>query len=232
MYHYVYKLTHIETNEFYIGSRTSKNNPKLDKYLGSMKTWKPDKTKLVKEILKDDFLNREDANIYESKLIREMITYELNRNYSIPDKSFFIIGPEVFKNIKHQQGEKNTQFGTKWITNGTDSRKIKHDEELPNNWQFGRKFNVKCKKIKSGMGQKGQHNSQFGTKWINNGVESKKLRNNLDIPIGWKFGYLNSKLTSYKWITNGLQNKHIDKNEVIPEGWYNGYTRKIKIKII
>ena len=48
MYHYVYKLEHIETKEFYVGSRTSKLHPSLDVYLGSMKTWKPDKTKLKK----------------------------------------------------------------------------------------------------------------------------------------------------------------------------------------
>lgn len=40
MYHYVYKIEHIETKKFYIGSRTSKVAPELDSYQGSMITWK------------------------------------------------------------------------------------------------------------------------------------------------------------------------------------------------
>ena len=49
MYHYVYKLELPETKEYYFGSRTSKVEPIKDiYYLGSMKTWKPDKKKLVK----------------------------------------------------------------------------------------------------------------------------------------------------------------------------------------
>ena len=37
-YHYVYRLDHIDTNEFYFGSRTSKYHPSVDKYMGSMIT--------------------------------------------------------------------------------------------------------------------------------------------------------------------------------------------------
>mgnify|MGYP003593220292 CR=1 FL=1 len=41
--------------------------------------------------------------------------------------------------IKHQQGSKNSQFGTKWITDGESSRKIKRDEAIPEGWKKGRK---------------------------------------------------------------------------------------------
>ena len=52
MYHYVYKLELPETKEYYFGSRTSKVEPIKDVYyLGSMKSWKPDKKKLVKTII-------------------------------------------------------------------------------------------------------------------------------------------------------------------------------------
>jgi len=44
-----------------------------------------------------------------------------------------------FKEIKHQQGNKNSQFGTKWITNGKESKKIKKDIEIPSGWKKGRK---------------------------------------------------------------------------------------------
>jgi|LauGreDrversion4_2_1035121.scaffolds.fasta_scaffold96061_1 hypothetical protein len=88
MYHYVYKLQHIETGEFYIGSRSSKNHPTMDTYMGSMKTWKPDKQKLIKTILKSDFPDRESAILFESNEIINNIDNSLNRNYHIPSSGF------------------------------------------------------------------------------------------------------------------------------------------------
>lgn len=47
---------------------------------------------------------------------------------------------ETFKRIGHQQGEKNSQFGTMWITNGIESKKIQKDEVIPEGWALGRIF--------------------------------------------------------------------------------------------
>lgn len=87
-YHYVYILTHIETNEFYIGSRTCKCNVNDDPYMGSMVSWKPDKSKLKKVIIKSDFADRESALLCEATLIKETISDSLNRNYNIPGVGF------------------------------------------------------------------------------------------------------------------------------------------------
>lgn len=50
---------------------------------------------------------------------------------------------ETYKKIKHQQGEKNSQFGTCWIHNNKENKKIKK-EELENyindGWIKGRKM--------------------------------------------------------------------------------------------
>jgi hypothetical protein len=35
-------------------------------------------------------------------------------------------------------GKKNSQFGTMWITNGSENRKIKKDESIPKAWYKGR----------------------------------------------------------------------------------------------
>lgn len=35
-------------------------------------------------------------------------------------------------------GNKNSQFGSRWITNGTLNKKIKKDSEIPKGWYFGR----------------------------------------------------------------------------------------------
>lgn len=101
MKHYTYKITDPETNEFYYGSR-SNENPESDSYMGSYVTWTPeDKSRLVKDIIKDDFQTREDAIESESKLIEEHIDDELNRNYYIPNKGFHSLGRTK------SQGEKN-----------------------------------------------------------------------------------------------------------------------------
>ncbi|MCK9574704.1 MAG: hypothetical protein WC979_03395 [Candidatus Pacearchaeota archaeon] len=98
MYHYVYRIEHIETKQFYIGSRSSEVHPTLDSYLGSMKTWKPDKTKLKKEIIKDDFICREDALKFETEEITNCIEDPLNENYYIPFNGFHTIGSVMVKN--------------------------------------------------------------------------------------------------------------------------------------
>lgn len=45
---------------------------------------------------------------------------------------------ETLARIGHQQGIKNSQFGTMWITNEAESKKIKKDMPLPNGWRKGR----------------------------------------------------------------------------------------------
>ena len=35
-------------------------------------------------------------------------------------------------------GKKNSQFGTMWITDGTENKKIKKDESMPEGWRRGR----------------------------------------------------------------------------------------------
>jgi group I intron endonuclease len=41
-----------------------------------------------------------------------------------------------------QSGSSNSQFGTRWITNGTENKKIKKTDLMPDGWKFGRKINL------------------------------------------------------------------------------------------
>lgn len=43
-------------------------------------------------------------------------------------------------NSKMQAGKNNSQFGTMWITNGTENKKIKKADEIPEGWRKGRKL--------------------------------------------------------------------------------------------
>jgi hypothetical protein len=40
---------------------------------------------------------------------------------------------------KCQQGKNNSQYGTRWITNGSENRKIKKTDIIPEGWYAGRK---------------------------------------------------------------------------------------------
>lgn len=44
----------------------------------------------------------------------------------------------TFAKTGHQQGEKNSQFGKMWITDGTSSRTISKGDEIPAGWRKGR----------------------------------------------------------------------------------------------
>lgn len=45
----------------------------------------------------------------------------------------------------HSQGEKNSQFGTMWITNEAENKKIKKDDLIPEGWRKGRTVNRNSK---------------------------------------------------------------------------------------
>ncbi len=54
------------------------------------------------------------------------------------DPEFQAKRKESFARMGHQQGSKNSNFGTMWITDGIDSKKIKKDNPIPEGWNKGR----------------------------------------------------------------------------------------------
>jgi hypothetical protein len=86
------------------------------------------------------------------------------------------------KEIKHQQGKKNSQYGKMWITNGTKegTYRINKEEPIPEGHWKGRVcFDVK---------PKGKTASAYGRMWINNGSKNKMIPKELPIPEGYKKG--------------------------------------------
>jgi hypothetical protein len=90
----------------------------------------------------------------------------------------------TFKEIKHQQGEKNSQYGTMWITNGTKegTYRINKGELIPEGYWKGRI----CFDIKP----KGETATAYGRMWINNGNKNKMIPKQSQIPEGYKKGRL------------------------------------------
>jgi hypothetical protein len=146
MKHYVYKIEDIITGEFYFGSRSYNGNPIDDLYMGSMKTWKPIKSNLIKIIINDTFTNRDSATIYEKKIIKESINHPLNRNYNIPNIgfpvcAFGIKNPNYGKTHtiqwKFTHSEKMKEY---YKSNKASNLGKKFDENWKNNISKGRKL--------------------------------------------------------------------------------------------
>ena len=68
----------------------------------------------------------------EGKFKYDMFT---GKNHS--DESKKKIGE---KNSKNQSGNLNSQFGTVWITDGKNNKKIKKNDIIPEGWNTGRSF--------------------------------------------------------------------------------------------
>ena len=66
-----------------------------------------------------------------------------------------------FTEICHQQGHKNSQFGTMWITDGFNDKKIKNKDIIPTGWHIGRKTMAIVETIHGVRPRNGLHN--FGS---------------------------------------------------------------------
>jgi hypothetical protein len=115
--HYTYIVNNRETGEFYIGSRSCNCKSEEDiKYMGSMVAWKPNKNDLIKTILNNKFLTREEAIKEEIQLIKENINNPLNKNYNIPGLGFHNTGRVFEKSVRDKMrlarlGDKNPRYG-------------------------------------------------------------------------------------------------------------------------
>jgi hypothetical protein len=90
-----------------------------------------------------------------------------------------------------QKGNNNSQYGTMWITNDINNQRIKKIDVIPIGWKKGRFIsNEICRKLSDSNKGKciGNENSQYGTIWITNGINNKKIKKDEEIPNGWRKG--------------------------------------------
>lgn len=83
----------------------------------------------------------EDVSIEMKR--RAVLSYKNGRKSSFKElnktKEFQLKRIKKFVDIGHAQGEKNSQYGTMWITNEIENKKIRKDETIPDGWRKGRK---------------------------------------------------------------------------------------------
>lgn len=96
--------------------------------------------------------------------------------FELSDKKYSDYQKEKGKNFFKQMWKEG-----KWQQ--FDRTGFKHSEESKNKMR-----------ISIGDKQKGEKNSQYGTIWITNGIEQKKIKKYNKIPEGWYKGMLKRKL--------------------------------------
>lgn len=96
--------------------------------------------KIFKEKLKDpsffkDWYEKNEKSKNDPEVRRKMsegirLAHKEGRmtSYQINTPEAKRVRMEKYKIIKHQQGEKNSQYGTCWITNGSENKKIKRED--------------------------------------------------------------------------------------------------------
>lgn len=195
-YHFIYKTTNLLSGRYYIGMHST--NDLNDGYLGSGTLLRRSLNKHGKEnhlfeIL--EFLNsREDLAAREKEIIT---LQEIARKECMNLK---VGGLGGLSSETHKQNfinagieaRKRCRQDPKWVL--WHSTQIKLGQEKINFMHatfLGKRHTEETKKKISksnSIKSKGNGNSQFGTCWITNEVENKKIYKGDTIPEGWKLG--------------------------------------------
>ena len=208
MHFYLYKITNTINNKIYIG--VHKTNNLDDGYMGSGKAIvnaikKYGIENFKKEILEffkdsDEMFSREKEIVTESFLLRSDV-YNVRRggtggfDYINKDKSLI---QKRNKKVASLRDHTKQIDGLKQFRKNTPDWREKTSEALKEIYKNGYTSPFKGKthsnetKKKIGTAnskhQAGKGNSQFGSVWITNGTENKKIKNGSNIPEGWYKG--------------------------------------------
>jgi hypothetical protein len=202
-YHFIYKTTNNINKKYYIGMHSTHNID--DGYMGSGLKLRRSLKKYgnenhIIEIL--EFLpNREKLKEREKQIVNENILKDnMCMNLQIGGGGGFLNGTHQFKcsqsaGLKHSYRMKNDEeYRKKYSKKLSESGKRRHQQGELNTFKCdwtGKKHSPETKKLisnsKKGTGA-GNLNSQFGTQWITNGDENKKIKKGDIIPNGWKLG--------------------------------------------
>lgn len=199
-YHYIYKTTCIITGKFYVGMHST--DTLEDGYLGSGKRLRYSIKKYGVENHKKDILEfsetRDVLAERESVLVNELFLKNplvLNiilggtGSYSyLGDKS---IGGKIGGNVVANRLKYDNEYRERMRIVRSNSFKKSHKEGKFKYDNFtGKNHTEETKqKMREKANQRiGNKNSQYGTCWITNGSENKKISKTDDMPCGWKHG--------------------------------------------
>jgi len=208
-YYTIYKITHIPSGKFYIGRHQTKNLD--DEYMGSGAYLKRAQEKYGLDQFRKEYLHIFDSDQPMYEMEQELVTEEFCKRsdtYNVQSGGFDggwqwvnIIGaghtPEAReKAAKKNRGSDGVKYGA-FLTNTNFRGSGKRGLEIARkNYPEGTfKNKTHTDQTKSLMSKKAKErlkdptkNSQYGTMWITDGSESRKIHKNELIPEGWYKG--------------------------------------------
>ena len=200
MFYTIYKITNLINNKIYVGKHQTKDLN--DDYMGSGKHLRHSINKYGIENFKKEILfvfdTETEMNAKEKEIVSEEFclrndTYNLcnggqggfsfiNRsglNNSNKDKA------QIYSKVSKKLTGKTSERSAIWMKQLHADGRVKYDTFT------GRKHSVETKKKISAKMRGtciGENNSQFGSMWITNGTENKKIKKTDPIEEGWKKG--------------------------------------------
>lgn len=209
MFYTIYKTTNTINGKFYIGKHKTKDLN--DGYLGSGKLLKraigkygiDNFHKEILHICKDE----DHMNLLESILV--VPDEEINYNLCDGGKGGWSYLNRTGQNIsdKQKSAARKTMYGLHSIVNHPSKRdiklqslekaKYKRMEVYPHSPFYGKTHTDEWKQNHSSIMReksKGKNNSQYGTCWITNGLENKKIKKE-ELDLWLDLGYNRGRIT-------------------------------------
>jgi hypothetical protein len=200
-YHFIYKTTCSITGNYYLGMHSTDNLD--DDYLGSGRRLrnsirKHGEENHVREII--EFCNtREDLAKREAEIVNlNEIAKQKCMNLCLGGWGGFISiegykkGAKKMNEIINLRKKSDPDFLERCkIASANGIRKAHKEGKIPYGISFvGKQHSEETKqKMRDKASQRvGDKNSQYGTCWITNGLENKKIKKTDTIPDGWKLG--------------------------------------------
>jgi len=197
-YHYIYKTTCLVNQKYYVGMHSTSDLE--DGYLGSgRRIWlsirKHGKENHSFEIL-EMLESRSSLKEREKELVNEeMLQDPMCMNLMIGGEGGFI-SVEQQRNRSVAAGKASAKklkedkdFRKVFMDRARERMKKRHERGEVNYATFtNRKHSEETKKKMSEADRTGNNNSQFGTMWITDDSQSKKIKKSDPIPEGWRKG--------------------------------------------
>ena len=199
-YYYIYKTTNLINGKYYYGMHSTDNLN--DGYMGSGTHLKRSFEKYGKENFNTEILeflsNKQELLKREKEIINEEVLNDSKSMNLQPGGGGGLSGEEHKKKFNSAGGKATIHLLKKYrenhifnLKNDFEYRK-KYLDKIKNNLNWVGRTHKEESKIKIGLAnsikQKGEGNSQFGTCWITNEIDSIKIKKGDEIPEGWKLG--------------------------------------------
>ena len=199
MFYTIYQITNLIDGKIYIGKHQTKDLN--DGYMGSGRRLKLAKIKHGIENFKKEILFQFDNEVDMNAKEVELVTLEFCLREDVYNLCPGGHGGWGYVNVsgiklsaEYKQKHRESMMKTNNFKNrvlSENGRKLLSEHAKNKKTFLGKSHSKESKeKISIAMANKtvGAKNSQFGTMWITNDIENKKIKKDLAVPDGWRKG--------------------------------------------